>query len=339
VTRAHKACELGAKTRAELKGRFPSDRDARLGAAIEELSVAMKPLRAHLLHSPTFGKDRQDPIRLASKRVSAERRRLRRMQGDPEERVPPRRTLRTIPSIRGTLGYVKGKLGAIEEDLKYLQKAHRYRYDFRSRLGLRAEGQQMKAELERLAALLTEAATDLRAHSGQWRQDVGDQDVAEDALVEVAALRQRRSRLSRVARRLADTKTLSQARNPQVTRRWRRWDRETVKRALSDFYDENGRLPKAAEFADVWWLPSYGTFYKCSGGLRCVKVGRRTGRRSWSPAEILESLAAWRDRTGALPTAKDLRTHPELPSYGTIHARFGGLRSAKDALTRDESVA
>jgi hypothetical protein len=63
----------------------------------------------------------------------------------------------------------------------------------------------------------------------------------------------------------------------------------------------------------------------------------RRKHRSWTPKSAHAALAGWAAEHGRWPRARDL-TDPDLPSYGTVHALLGGLRTTLQSAQAIEGV-
>ena len=252
VARAREAIERAAEIRAGLRRRFPADRDEQLRAALDELGEAERPLRAHVDGLPKVGRDPSDPARLASRDVSAERRRVRKMlrreSGGPQarERISP-------AALLGAVRQAKGEAATIARGLAGMDSKPRPR-DFQEVIQAREAGAEF-ARLARAArdrVLRAERRVDRNA--ARRRREV-------DALAELGdeayTLRRELTALARRADRYARAKA-----------RRGRWEAGGARAAVDAFWAEHGRPPTRRELDERDDLPSYATTYRQLGGVR-----------------------------------------------------------------------
>ena len=249
-----------------------------LSAALDDLTVAMVPIRARLNHAPSLGRrDFEPEFREASHALQRERRRVREMLNRKHgarpsvSRPAPHRLLR---SLRGTIQQAVGV--AREADTK-VNEARNARDALRRvrppmvalewqknvRRPARDGLEDLDGLLRRVANAQTRCEMDPRRPWLPGLESRLDDLVRQaDALrLDVALIRQR-------AKRAAASKPPPERRpgqHPQ-RRKHRPWTAETAREALDTWAAEHGRRPRARDLTDPE-MPSYGTVHALLGGL------------------------------------------------------------------------
>jgi hypothetical protein len=109
--------------------------------------------------------------------------------------------------------------------------------------------------------------------------------------------------------------------------RRRRWDRNGIAAALSEFAAANGRIPKRADLERHGELPSPGTVRAHLGSLQAANL--LVARRRWDRDLIVDAILRHAEEHGRLPTSRDWnRSTSAHPHATTVLQQFGSWSAA-----------
>lgn len=259
-----------AEARAGLRGQFPADRDDRLTAVLDDLTVAMEPIRARLLQAPCVGRSDFEPeLRTASKIVSAERAKVRSMltgkvggRPRPESAEPPEKF--SAQSFDKSMNRYTRDVLSLEDQADVLARVARRRLPYKAMFELREDIEELRADVRKIR----DSIRDRQAMAWAWSEHkrptpsmyLRDTQKKADTLL---------GRLAEVARRLARMARNAGRRKIKALperRKWRTWTEGDARAAIDAWAAEHGHRPRARDLTDPE-LPSLGTVQKLLGGV------------------------------------------------------------------------